>query len=116
MSGLLGGILVSEVAHEEAEPVLEESLSIRQQVLPSDDDLVFNSMSLLGASLAGQEKYAEAAGRQYKASFRALGHGADGGRECRAGGHGCEGELRPGEFFPDPACAGGVWPGRRRGA
>jgi serine/threonine protein kinase/tetratricopeptide (TPR) repeat protein len=42
-----------------AEPLLRECLAIRAEKLP-DDWLRFNAMSMLGAALAGQKKYAEA--------------------------------------------------------
>jgi WD40 repeat protein/tetratricopeptide (TPR) repeat protein len=42
-----------------AEPLLRESLAIREKTQPSDGS-VFNAQSMLGASLLGQKKYAEA--------------------------------------------------------
>ncbi|MBA4147674.1 MAG: tetratricopeptide repeat protein [Verrucomicrobia bacterium] len=49
------------VAHKfiEAEPIARECLTIREDALPGNW-LTFNARSMLGASLLGQEKYAEA--------------------------------------------------------
>src|SRR5262249_26433634 len=43
----------------EAEPVLRESLAIREKLQP-DEWTTFNTRSLLGGSLLGQKKYADA--------------------------------------------------------
>ncbi len=55
----LATCLVKFGKFEGAEPAARESLTIRQKETP-DHWLLFNSKSLLGASLAGQKKYAEA--------------------------------------------------------
>ena len=52
-------ILLREKKYVEAEPPARECLAIRQKHIP-DDWLAFNARSLLGGSLLGQEKYAEA--------------------------------------------------------
>jgi hypothetical protein len=44
----------------EAEPVLRECLSIRDEKLVTDDWLRFNTRSMLGGALAGQGKYDQA--------------------------------------------------------
>jgi hypothetical protein len=43
----------------EAEPMIDERLTIREQALP-DDWSTFNAKSMLGGALLGQRKYAEA--------------------------------------------------------
>ncbi len=55
----LATCLVELGKFEGAESAARESVTIRQKEMP-DHWLLFNSKSLLGASLAGQKKYAEA--------------------------------------------------------
>ncbi len=62
----LGGALAAKAliflklkAWDEAEPILRESLAIRQRQQP-DAWTTFNTQSMLGGALAGQQKYAEA--------------------------------------------------------
>lgn len=55
-----GRKLVDQGKHADAEPLLRECLKIRKEVLAEDHWLIFNTMSVLGAALAGQEKLAEA--------------------------------------------------------
>src|SRR5262245_43414819 len=43
----------------QAEPLLRESLAIREKTQPNDGS-IFNAQSMLGGSLLGQKKYAEA--------------------------------------------------------
>ena len=54
-----GQSLVQLKAWTEAEPVLRESLTIREKAQP-DTWNTFNTRSLLGEALAGEKKYAEA--------------------------------------------------------
>ncbi len=54
-----GLCLIERGQLSEAEPVLRETLGIREQTEP-DDWRTFNTRSLLGGSLQGQRKYAEA--------------------------------------------------------
>ena len=56
----VGNALVELESWDEAEPVLREALRIRVEREP-DAWTTFNSQSLLGAALAGQKKYADAA-------------------------------------------------------
>jgi tetratricopeptide (TPR) repeat protein/RIO-like serine/threonine protein kinase len=56
---LLGELHLQQQKHAEAEPLLREALSAYQKTLP-DDWRLHRSQSLLGASLAGQAKYADA--------------------------------------------------------
>jgi len=51
--------LVTEKKFADAEPLARECLAIREKKLP-DDWLTFSARSLLGGSLLGQKKYAEA--------------------------------------------------------
>ena len=55
----LGFNLVQQKKYADAEPVLRESLAIRDRNEP-DLWTTFNTMSILGGSLLGQEKYADA--------------------------------------------------------
>jgi hypothetical protein len=55
----LGNILLKQERWAEAESTLRECLKIRQAKV-SDDWSRFNAESILGASLLGQNKYAEA--------------------------------------------------------
>ena len=55
----LGMSLIQQGKWPAAEPVLRECLAVRDQIQP-DDWTTFNTRSLLGVSLLGQEKYAEA--------------------------------------------------------
>jgi serine/threonine protein kinase/tetratricopeptide (TPR) repeat protein len=55
----LGLFLLQAGQPAEAEPVLRECLQIREQKLP-DDWTTFNTRSMLGGALLGQQKYAEA--------------------------------------------------------
>ena len=55
----LGSSLSQQQKWSEAEPVLRECLAIREKAMP-DNWLRFNTMSLLGNSLLGQGRYAEA--------------------------------------------------------
>jgi eukaryotic-like serine/threonine-protein kinase len=55
----LGSNLLKQYQWAEAAPVLRESLKIRQAKQPSDWS-TFNTRSLLGGSLVGQQNYAEA--------------------------------------------------------
>jgi hypothetical protein len=55
----LGQNLIQQSRWADAEPVLRECLAIREKVQP-DDWSTFNTRSMLGGSLAGQKKYAEA--------------------------------------------------------
>jgi eukaryotic-like serine/threonine-protein kinase len=55
----LGLALLQQKKWSEAEPILRESLAIRQRKEP-EDWRTFNTKSLLGGSLLGQNKYAEA--------------------------------------------------------
>ncbi len=52
--------LLEDGRHAEAEAPLGECLEIRQEALPEGHWLIFNTMSVLGESLAGQDKFAEA--------------------------------------------------------
>jgi serine/threonine protein kinase/Tfp pilus assembly protein PilF len=54
-----GMILLKANAFTEAEPLLRESLAIRENQEP-DDWRTFNTKSMLGGALLGQKKYAEA--------------------------------------------------------
>jgi eukaryotic-like serine/threonine-protein kinase len=54
-----GGNLLKQQKYVEAEPVLREVLSIREQTKP-DDWPTFQTMSLIGDSLLGQKKYVDA--------------------------------------------------------
>ncbi len=56
---LLGTCLLEAGQPAAAEPVLRECLTIRDKKRP-DDWALFNTKSLLGGALAGQQKYAEA--------------------------------------------------------
>jgi hypothetical protein len=51
--------LIQQAKCAEAEAILRECLAIRAKVQP-DDWTTFNARSLLGGSLLGQKKYAEA--------------------------------------------------------
>ena len=55
----LGRLLCLENKFSDAEPLLRQSLSVLQNVLP-DSWRTFNNLSLVGASLLGQKKYADA--------------------------------------------------------
>jgi len=55
----LGSYLLAQKKFVDAESVLRECLAFREKVFP-DAWLRFNAQSLLGAALAGQEKYPEA--------------------------------------------------------
>jgi tetratricopeptide (TPR) repeat protein/tRNA A-37 threonylcarbamoyl transferase component Bud32 len=55
----LGQCLLNAGKPADAEPVLRKCLAIREKKLP-DNWLCFNAQSLLGGSLLGQKKYAEA--------------------------------------------------------
>jgi hypothetical protein len=55
----LGLNLLTQTKWSQAEPLLRESLAIREKAVP-DDWTRFNAMSLLGAALCGQGRYAEA--------------------------------------------------------
>ena len=55
----LGRVLLDMENHAAAEPLLRESLGVREQVLP-DDWSRFHTASLLGGSLLGQGRYAQA--------------------------------------------------------
>jgi tetratricopeptide (TPR) repeat protein len=55
----LGRTLLLQGKGPEAEPVLRESLTIREKAIP-DDWRRFNTMSQLGGALLGQRRYAEA--------------------------------------------------------
>jgi serine/threonine protein kinase len=55
----LGKLLLQSGRHAEAEVLLRECLAIREKKLP-DDFRRFNAVSMLGAALLGQHKYAEA--------------------------------------------------------
>ena len=57
---MVGMALLEAGDHAGAEPVLLECLAMRRKQLPEGDWLTCNAMSLLGGSLAGQGKYAEA--------------------------------------------------------
>ena len=62
LAGMLAQIglsLLQQKKWTEAEPLLRESLAIREQKEP-DDWRTFNTKSLLGGALLGQKKYAEA--------------------------------------------------------
>ena len=52
--------LLEKQEYSQAEGVLRECLNIRQEALAEGDWLIFNTMSLLGESLSGQGKFAEA--------------------------------------------------------
>jgi hypothetical protein len=54
-----GSHLIQQQNWADAEPIVRESLAIRQQTEP-DEWSTFNSRSLLGGSLLGQQKFAEA--------------------------------------------------------
>src|SRR5262249_10330908 len=56
---VLGNNLLKQGKWSEAEPVLRACLAIREKAVP-DDWPRFNTMSLLGGALLGQERYAEA--------------------------------------------------------
>ena len=51
--------MLEEGKHADAEPLLRECLALRRKAIPKSW-LLFNAMSLLGASLAGQAKHKEA--------------------------------------------------------
>jgi serine/threonine protein kinase/tetratricopeptide (TPR) repeat protein len=55
----VGRLLVQDKAFADAEPLLRESLDIRQKAQPEAWN-TFNTLALLGGSLLGQKKYAEA--------------------------------------------------------
>jgi tetratricopeptide (TPR) repeat protein len=55
----LAAVLLVEHKFAEAEPFARECLTIREKTVP-EQWLTFNTRSLLGASLLGQERYAEA--------------------------------------------------------
>jgi hypothetical protein len=55
----LGLSLIQQGKWAEAEPVLRDSLAIREKVQP-DEWSTFNTCSQLGGSLLGQKRYAEA--------------------------------------------------------
>jgi tetratricopeptide (TPR) repeat protein len=55
----LGRNLLKQRRHAEADPLLRESLAIREQKQPNDDKM-FNTKALLGDSLLSQKKYVEA--------------------------------------------------------
>jgi tetratricopeptide (TPR) repeat protein len=57
---LLGEIFLSRKAHEDAEVILRECLEIRRRALPEGDWQIYDTMSVLGASLANQGRYSEA--------------------------------------------------------
>ena len=59
MLAQIGLILLQQKKWTEAEPLLRESLAIREKKEP-DDWYTFNTKSLLGGALLGQKKYAEA--------------------------------------------------------
>jgi hypothetical protein len=59
MLAQLGLSLLKQSNWTEAEPLLRESLAIREQKEP-EDWRTFNTKSLLGGALLGQKKYAEA--------------------------------------------------------
>jgi len=62
LAGVLAGLthfLIAQSNFTEAEPLARECLALRDKLIP-DDWLTFNARSLLGASLLGQKKYAEA--------------------------------------------------------
>ena len=62
LAGMLAQIglsLLQQKKWTEAEPLLRESLAIREKTQP-DDWPTFNTQSLLGGALLGQKKYAEA--------------------------------------------------------
>ncbi len=56
----LGKVLSSQGLHEEAEALLRVCLKYREGALPGGSWYTFDARSLLGASLAGQGRYAEA--------------------------------------------------------
>jgi serine/threonine protein kinase/Tfp pilus assembly protein PilF len=56
---MLGDVLLKQQQYVAAEPILRESLAIREQALP-DHWLRYNALSLLGGALLGQQKYAAA--------------------------------------------------------
>ncbi len=55
----LAKLYVTSSRFAEAEPLAREALKIRERKTP-DDWITFDTCSLLGASLLGQKKYAEA--------------------------------------------------------
>jgi serine/threonine protein kinase/Tfp pilus assembly protein PilF len=55
----LAGVLLMEEKFEEAEPLIRECLAIREEKSP-DDWLTFSAQRMLGSSLLGQRRYAEA--------------------------------------------------------
>jgi eukaryotic-like serine/threonine-protein kinase len=55
----VAGSLLNQKRHAEAEPLLRESLAIREETQP-DDWTTFNTKSLLGVALMGQRRWAEA--------------------------------------------------------
>ena len=55
----LASNLLYQKKHADAEPVLRESLAIRQKKQP-EAETTFSTQSLLGGALLGQQKYAEA--------------------------------------------------------
>jgi eukaryotic-like serine/threonine-protein kinase len=55
----LGRNLLRQRKYADAEPLLRESLAIRQEKVP-DDWRTFNTQSLLGGALLGRQRYAEA--------------------------------------------------------
>ena len=56
---LLGFLLLKQQKGAEAEPILRESLALREKAEP-DEWTTFNTQSVLGGALQGQTKYAEA--------------------------------------------------------
>jgi serine/threonine protein kinase/predicted negative regulator of RcsB-dependent stress response len=56
---MLGIRLLKLQKYKEAESILRECLTIREQLLP-DNWVLFNTRSMLGGALLGQKKYAEA--------------------------------------------------------
>ncbi len=54
----LGGLRIQQQRYKEAEPLLRESLTAFERSAP-DGWQRFNCQSTLGASLAGQQRYAE---------------------------------------------------------
>jgi hypothetical protein len=71
-TGVADLCLVSQDKHAEAEPLLRESLAVREAKLPPDHWQRFQTRSVLGAALAGQGRREEAEGLLLSATRASL--------------------------------------------